>query len=71
MLEKDIEKVLAVWGSKNKIFKPSNKNLTLDIVDQIALLFAAGNFYYFVFNFATYEMDFVSDGTKNLSSIKK
>ena len=69
MIENDIEKVLAVWGSKNKIFKPSNQKLALDIVDQIAALFSAGNFYYYILNFVTYKMDFVSDGTQTVLGI--
>lgn len=69
MLENDIEKVLAVWKSKNKIFKPSDQKLALDIVDQIASLFSAGNFYYYILNFVTHTMDFVSDGTKTVLGI--
>ena len=69
MNKDDIKKVFAVWESVNKVSKPKDSKLPLDIVEQIASLFSAGNFYYYVFNFLTYEMDFVSDSVKSVLGI--
>lgn len=71
MQEEDIKKLFAVWNDVDKVEKPSNTRLVLDIVEQVASLFSAGNFYYYVFNIKTYKMDFVSDGTKDLLGISK
>ena len=60
---------MEVFESKNKILKPIEKEPFLDVIDQIATLFSAGDFYYFVMNFETYRMDFVSDGTKSVLGI--
>ena len=69
MKEEHITKLKNVWESKNKILKPIEKKLVIDIIDQVASLFSAGNYYYFVTNFETYKMDFVSDGILNVLGI--
>ena len=66
-MEKDgIRKVLDVWESKNKILKPVEKELFLDVVDQMANLFAAGSYYYYVLNFQNLEMELVSNGISSV-----
>lgn len=65
----DIKKVLTIWNTVNNISKPTNKKLALGFVEEIASLFSAGNFYYFIFNFTTYKMEFVSESTQNVLGI--
>jgi len=60
---------MSVFESKNKILKPIEKEPFLDVIDQIATLFSAGNFYYFILNFETLNMDYVSDGTQSVLGI--
>lgn len=64
-----VKKVFEVWEAKNRIFEPSNKTIALDIVDQVASLFSPGDFYYYVLNFVTFKMDFVSEGVKTVLGI--
>ncbi len=69
-MDKDhVYKLLNVWKSKNKILNPVDKKVILKIVDQIASLFSPGNFFYIVFNFSTYEIEYVSEGVKNVIGI--
>jgi len=70
MEKEGIDKVLNVWESHNKILKPVKKELYLDIIEQVANLFAAGSYYYYIFNFETMKMDFVHDGTEKVLGIK-
>ncbi|MEW4925034.1 LuxR C-terminal-related transcriptional regulator [Algibacter sp. 2305UL17-15] len=69
MRSADLKKVYDVWEAKNKIFEPDFKAPVLDFVDQIASLFSPGDFYYYILNFATYKMEFVSEGVKNVLNI--
>jgi DNA-binding CsgD family transcriptional regulator len=61
MSDKRIERVKAVWQSQNNIANPQNTELTFNVVDQVAGLFSAGSFYYYVLNFVNLQMEFVSD----------
>jgi DNA-binding NarL/FixJ family response regulator len=70
MEKKGIEKVMNVWESHNKILKPVKQELYLDIIEQVASLFAPGSFYYYIFNFETMKMDFVHDGVEKVLGIK-
>lgn len=70
MNEKDSAKVLSIWESENKILQPNKKEILLEIVDQVASLFASGSFYYFVLNFENIGMDFVSDSIKDVLGIE-
>tara|TARA_R110002033_G_scaffold162910_1_gene199769 strand:- start:621 stop:1400 length:780 start_codon:yes stop_codon:yes gene_type:complete len=70
MEESGIEKLFRVFKSQNKILKPVETINIFQIVEQIASLFAAGSFYYFVFNLVTLEFDYVSEGTKPLLGIE-
>jgi DNA-binding NarL/FixJ family response regulator len=64
-----ITKMMEVWAAHNKILNPVKKELYLDIIDQVANMFAAGSFYYYVFNFETLEMEFVHEGIKEVLGI--
>ena len=58
-MKKDILKTKSVWETKNKIINPITAGLDLNIIDQIASLFAAGSYYYFIFNFENLQMEYV------------
>ncbi|HSH20296.1 MAG TPA: LuxR C-terminal-related transcriptional regulator [Draconibacterium sp.] len=64
-----ISKVMDVWESRNKILNPVKKEIYLDIIDQMAGLFAAGSFYYYILDFENLEMDLVHNGTKSILGI--
>lgn len=70
MNEADSAKVFSVWSERNSIYQPKKKELLLEIIDQIAALFAVGSFYYFVVNFENITMDFVHEGVRNLLGIE-
>lgn len=70
MKESGGEKVLSVWEKENKILYPNEKEQLIEIIDQVASLFSAGQVYYFVLNFETYQFDFVSDGVRNVLGIE-
>lgn len=65
MKDKNIEKVLQVWNEKNSIENP-NQRIKLEIIEQIASMFAAGPYYYFIFNYETVSFDYVSKEVKNV-----
>ena len=66
----NIAKIYQVFESQNKVLKPVETINIFQIVDQIASLFAAGSFYYFIFNLMTMEFDYVSDGIKPILGIE-
>lgn len=70
MEEANITKVLNKWETEEKLLSPINKQLTLEIIDQIATLFAGGSFYYYILNFDNLHMDFVHEGIQEVLGIK-
>ena len=70
MDNKDIANILSVWEKANTILKPSNKQILLEIVDQVANLFSAGTYYYYIFNFENLQIEHVSDGTEDVLGIE-
>lgn len=70
MIETNIRKVLNAWETENKILSPFDKQLTLKVIDQIATLFAAGSFYYYILNFENLQMDFVHEGVGEVLGIE-
>ena len=66
----DIAKVLNIWDTKNKIIQPNIEEDLRNIFDHIASFFAAGTFYYYVFNFQTLEMDYVHESVRDVLGIK-
>lgn len=64
-----ISKVLEVWDTKNKILKPVKKEIHLELIEHMAHLFAAGSFYYYIFDFTNLEMDLVHTETKSVLGI--
>ncbi|MDO9261080.1 MAG: LuxR C-terminal-related transcriptional regulator, partial [Flavobacteriaceae bacterium] len=70
MNKDDISKVMQVWESENKILKPTQKELYLEIIDQIASLFSVGKFYYYILNFENIKMELVHEGTREVLGIE-
>ena len=58
-----------VWKSENKILNANSKKVSFDVVDKVSSLFSSGSFYYFVTNFVSYKMDFVSDSARDVLGI--
>lgn len=70
MKETNTTKVLRVWEREDSILSPVNKQLTLELIDQIATLFAGGSFYYYILNFDNLQLDFVHEGIQEVLGIK-
>ena len=69
MINKHITKILNVWKTENKIEKPRKTELAIKLIDQIASMFAAGSYYYYILDFESLEMEFVHKGTKEVLGI--
>lgn len=70
MEESSIAKVLNEWETEEKLLSPLNKQLTLEVIDQIATLFAGGSFYYYILNLDNSQMDFVHEGVREVLGIE-
>lgn len=70
MSETGINKVMQVWESENKIISPSITENLLEIVEQIAEPFAAGTFFYFVFDLEHYKISMVSKSIQNILGLE-
>ncbi|MFV5702517.1 LuxR C-terminal-related transcriptional regulator [Flavobacterium sp. XS2P12] len=70
MNKEDGAKVFSVWSRENSINLPNKKELLLEIIDQVASLFAVGSFYYFILNFENITMDYVHEGIRNVLGIE-
>ncbi|MFA5328391.1 MAG: LuxR C-terminal-related transcriptional regulator [Prolixibacteraceae bacterium] len=69
MKETGAKKVMNLWEKENTILHPNSKEQLIEIIDQVASLFSAGQVYYYIFNFETYKFDFVSDGVRTVLGI--
>lgn len=69
MNAEDQAKVMHVWESENRILDPAKKAFRLEIIDQIASLFSAGDFYYYVLNFESLQLDLVRGGIQEVLGI--
>lgn len=65
MILDKVQKVITTWGTINKIEKPS-KDVHLEIINEIASMFAVGPFYYYILNYSTLNMDYIDDGVVNI-----
>jgi DNA-binding CsgD family transcriptional regulator len=70
MTRSDIQKVLNVWETKNKITNPVKTEVYIEIIEQMANLFAAGSYYYYIFDFEKLEMEVVHKDTKLVLGIE-
>lgn len=69
MSQKDILKIKQAW-EPTKVAKPINTELYLGIIDQVAKLFSAGSFYYYILNFDTLQMDYVDDKIESVLGLE-
>ncbi len=66
----DIQKVLNVWETKNKITSPVKTDIYLELIEQMTNLFAAGSFYYYIFDFEKFEMEVVHSDVEHVLGIE-
>lgn len=70
-LDKNIKNIKQVWNVENNISEPSKPVPdSFKIVDQIANFFSPGDFFYYIINFETMQMDFVSENVKSVLGIE-
>ncbi|MBC3759101.1 PAS domain-containing protein [Hyunsoonleella sp. SJ7] len=69
-MNENARKVTRVWETENKILNPNKKEVLLDVVDQVASLFSAGPFYYYIINFEDVTMDYVHDGIVDVLGVQ-
>ncbi len=65
-----IQNVYNVWETKNKITRPAKKELFFEVIEQMANLFTAGSFYYFIFNLEQLEMELVHQDVKKVLGVE-
>lgn len=70
MEKEELKNIMNVWETRNKIVQPTDSKAYIQFVDQIANLFSAGSFYYFVMNFVTLKMELIHEGTKTVLGIE-
>lgn len=70
MTNKNALKVTPVLETKNNILKPNTNELFLDIIDQVASLFTAGPYYYYITNFEQLKIDYVHEGISAVLGLK-
>lgn len=58
MDEESIERIKDAW-KPNKIAHPVKTELYLNIIEQVAALFSAGRFYYYIINFENFKIEYV------------
>ncbi|TGV02751.1 LuxR C-terminal-related transcriptional regulator [Flavivirga rizhaonensis] len=70
MVNENTVKLLQLWNQENKLTIPNNKEPIIEIIDQIASLFTAGSFYYYILDFTSYKMTYVHEGIEEVLGIK-
>ncbi|MFV0591802.1 MAG: LuxR C-terminal-related transcriptional regulator [Draconibacterium sp.] len=68
MEEDSIARIKEAW-KPNTVEKPVNTELFLNIIEQVANLFSAGSFYYYIMNFDTLEMEHVDSRIQQVLGI--
>ncbi|WP_346855303.1 LuxR C-terminal-related transcriptional regulator [uncultured Draconibacterium sp.] len=61
-----VNEVINTWQTTNNIKKSVNKEVYVNMIEQVADLFSAGSFYYFILNFETFTIDFISEGLSTM-----
>ena len=67
---KNISRLKKIWREENYINKEEIINTDHNIIDQVSQFFASGSFYYYIFNFATLEIEYVSDGVTSVLELE-
>lgn len=65
-----IDKVFQVWRTENKIESQVAPPEFKKIINQLATFFSAGTYYYYIFNFATMQMEYVHPNIKSVLGIE-
>lgn len=65
-----IAKIKKFWKEENYIEKDEIILNDHNIIDQVSQFFASGSYYYYVLNFATLKMEYVSKGVKSVLEIE-
>jgi len=68
MDDKSVARIKEAW-KPNKIEKPVKTELYLNIIEQVANLFSAGSFYYYIMNFDTLKMEHVDQRIRSVLGI--
>jgi len=68
MDNESVLKIKEAW-KLNKIAHPVKTELFLDIIEQVASLFSAGRFYYYILNFDTFEFEYVDPRIESVLGI--
>ncbi|WP_299667545.1 helix-turn-helix transcriptional regulator [uncultured Polaribacter sp.] len=64
-----INSIKNVWNEKNNISLPSKFIKPEKVIHELAGFFSPGEFYYYLFNFQTLQLDYVSEGVKKLMNL--
>ena len=70
MFKTNVDKLMDVWKTGNKIEHPNKRKICFDVIDQITSLFSFGPFYYYIFNLETLKMEYISKGTREVLKIE-
>ena len=68
-LKVNTSKLFEVWKA-NEISFPGEQADFTKVIDQIASTFVPGSFYYFIFNFETFEIEYVHPSVENVLGVK-
>ncbi len=66
MMQNEFIEIKKSWTEVAKNNSPESFSFELAIADQLLNIFHAGNFYYYIFNCATAQIEFVSESVKNI-----
>lgn len=67
---KKISKIKKFWKEENHVSKDEIIQSDHNIIDQISQFFASGSYYYYIFNFATLKIEYVSDSVRDVLEIE-
>lgn len=68
MDKESIARIKDAW-KPNEIARPVKTELYFNIIEQVAALFSAGIFYYYILNFETFEMEYVDSRIQSVLGI--
>ena len=66
----NISKLKKYWREENYIEKEEIINNDHNIIDTVSQFFASGSYYYYIFNFATLKIEYISDGVKTVLELE-
>ncbi len=70
MDKESVDKIKKAW-IPNKISQPVKTELYINIIEQVARLFSAGSFYFYIMNFDTLEMEYVDGRIESVLGINQ